>query len=204
MALGRRSLTAFPNSIHTIVLHEQLRKSVLCTLRRIVAKLMGYPATVACLALALMAVPGLARQTNASPADDAAQTSAPGAQEPLDLQEAVARDVLEPLQAGMQSHNLKQVLSVFDPESIPNFPQLRDRIKAMLDAYAAFQFRYKILQASAEDHRASMTCEIDLDATPVDEGQVPTRRSTQMRLQLTQTPKGWRISAFTPNDFFYQ
>lgn len=166
------------------------------------AKFIRYLAAGAWLGLALVAAPGWAQQPNAAPADDAAQTSAQGATEPLDLQEAVARDVLEPLQAGMQSRDLKQVLSVFDPQTVPEFPQFRDRIKAMLDTYAALQFRYKILQASAEDHHASMTCEIDLDATPVDQGQVPTRRSTQMRLQLTQTPKGWRISNFSPSDFF--
>ena len=104
----------------------------------------------------------------------------------------------------MESRNLKQVISVFDSQSVPNFPQFRERMKALLDAYTAVRFRYKILQASAEDAHASMTCEVDLDATPLDGGQVPTRRSTQMRLQLTQTPKGWRISAFSPSDFFTQ
>ena len=115
------------------------------------AKFIRYLAAGAWLGLALVAAPGWAQQPNAAPADDAAQTRAQGATEPLDLQEAVARDVLEPLQAGMQSRDLKQVLSVFDPQTVPEFPQFRDRIKAMLDTYAALQFRYKILQASAED-----------------------------------------------------
>ena len=197
-------MTAFPTSIHTIVLREQQRKSVLCTLRGIVAKSHRYPAIVTGLALVLIATQGLAQQPNAAPVDVTAQESGQAGQQPLDLQEAVARDVLEPLQAGIQSHDLKQILGAFDPQSFPNFPQFRDRIKALLDSYAVLQFRYKILQASSEDHHASMTCEADLDATPVDERQVPSRRSTQMRLQLTLTPKGWRISAFSPSDFFTQ
>jgi hypothetical protein len=169
-----------------------------------VAKLIGYPAKITLLALLLAAAHAFAQQPNAAPPDDAAQAPAGAAQQPLDLQEALAQDVLEPLQVGIQSRNLKQVLAVFDPQSLPNFPQFRDRIKALLEAYAVLQFRYKILQASSEDSHASMTCEMDLDATPVDEGQVPLRRSTQMRLQLTQTPKGWRISTFTPGDFLTQ
>jgi hypothetical protein len=154
--------------------------------------------------MVLAAVPGLAQPQNAAAPDDTAQVPAQATQQPLDLQEAVARDVLEPLQAGMESHDLKQVLSVFDAQTVPNYPQLQDQIKALLDAYVTVRFRYKILQASSDDNHASMTCEIDLDATPVDSGQVPTRRSTQMRLQLTQAPKGWRISNLSPGDFFTQ
>lgn len=168
------------------------------------AKSHGHLAIVTGLALVLLATTGLAQQPKAVPSDGTAQEPAQAGQQPLDLQEAVARDVLEPLQAGIQSHDLKQILGAFDPQSFPNFPQFRDRIKALLDSYAVLQFRYKILQASSEDHHASMTCEADLDATPADEGQVPSRRSTQMRLQLTQTPKGWRITAFSPSDFFTQ
>jgi hypothetical protein len=169
-----------------------------------VAKSIRHSARVTVLALVLTAVPGLAQQPNAAPPDDTAQVSDQAGQQPLDLQEAVARDVLEPLQAGMESRNLKQVLSAFDAQSVPNFPQFQDRMKAVLDAYAAVRFRYKILQANSEGDHASMTCEVDLDATPVDGGQVPTRRSTQMRLQLKQTQKRWQISSFNPSDFFTQ
>lgn len=154
-------------------------------------------------ALVLIAAPALAQQP-AAPPDDAAPAQAQGVQQPLDLQEAVAQDVLEPLQAGMESRDLKQVLSVFDARSVPSFPQLRDDIRAMLDSYAAVRFRYKILQAAADGPHASMTCEFDLDADPVQSDRVPTRRSTQMRLKLTQTPKGWRISSFSPSGYFAQ
>lgn len=167
------------------------------------ANSIGYTAKLALLAAVLVAVPCSAQQQNTVAPDDADQPSVQGAQ-PLDIQEAVAGDVLEPLKTGIESRNLKQVLAVFDPESVPNFPELRDHIKALLEGYAAFQFRYKILQVNSEDHHASMTCEFDLDATPADGGQLPSRRSTQMRLQLTQTPKGWRISTFAPGDFFGQ
>lgn len=166
------------------------------------AKSIGHPGQVAFLALVLLAGTALAQQQSSAAPDGGPQAPPQGAQQPLDLQEAAAHDVLEPLQAGIQSRDLKQVLSVFDAQSVPDFPQFRDRMKAFLDAYSAVQFRYKILQASSEDTHASMTCEFDLDATPVDTGQVPKRRSTQMRLQLKQTPKGWLISSFSPSDFF--
>lgn len=166
------------------------------------AKIGRAAAQVILLTLLLAALPALAQQPPAAAPDEGAQVAT--GQQPLDLQEAVARDVLEPLQAGIQSQNLKQVLGVFDPQSVANFPQLRDQFKALLDSYAVLLFRYKILQTSLDDAHASMTCEVDIDATPLDDGQVPLRRSTQLRLQLKQTPKGWRISGFSPSDFFAQ
>jgi hypothetical protein len=195
-------LTTLSELIHTIVLHQQQRKSVLCTQRGIVAKFIGHSASVVVLAVLLVAVPGGAQEPTAPLADDAAPVQAQAGQQTLDLQDAIARDVLEPLQAGMQSRNLKQVLSVFDAQSAPSFPQLQERMKALLDAFASVQFRYKILQAGSEKGHASMTCEVDLDGIPLDSGQVPIRRSAQVRLQLTQTAQGWRISSYSPSDFF--
>lgn len=157
----------------------------------------------ACLIAALLpGMPALAQGPPAPP-DQAVQPAGQAAQQPLDLQEAIARDVLEPLQTGIRTQNLKQVLSVFDAQSFPEFPQFRDQLRAFLDAYQALQFRYKILQASStEDGKASVISEADIDTTPLDEGQAPLRRSTQIQLQLKQTPNGWRISSLTPNDFF--
>ena len=83
----RLSSTTFPNSIHTIVLREQQRKSVLCTLRRIVAKSIRHLAKVTLLALVLAAVHGLAQQPNAAVPDGAAQAPAQDAQQQLDLQD---------------------------------------------------------------------------------------------------------------------
>lgn len=141
----------------------------------------------------------------AAAADESAQVAGQAVRQPLDLDEAISGDVLEPLQSAIQTQNVMQALSVFDSQSFPAFPQFRDQLRAFLDSYSAVLFRYKILQAStSEDGRASATCEADLDAKPYDEGRVPVRRSTQLQLQLKQTPKGWRISRLTPDDFFAQ
>jgi hypothetical protein len=140
-----------------------------------------------------------------SPSKDAALPS-PGAgpkRQPLDLEEAVAHDVFEPFQSGIETENLKQVTGVFDPDS-SNLPQIQDSFRALFLNYSLLRFRYKFLQLRANEHSASAICEIDLDATPADADQLPLRRSTQMRFQLTQTAKGWKIAAFTPADFFAQ
>jgi hypothetical protein len=165
-----------------------------------VAKIDRNTAGIISMALLLLAVPAGAQQPGAVAPDEAAQAQS----QQLDISDIVARDVLEPLQEGIQTQNLKQVISVFDAPSFSDFPQLRDRIKALLGSYAVLQFRYKILQITSDNGHASLICEVDLDATPSDDGQVPMRRSTQLRLQLKETPKAWRISAFAPSDFFAQ
>ncbi len=164
------------------------------------ANTLGRWARVISLAILLVALPAWAQQPDTAATGDTAQAQS-DAPQPLDLTESVARDVLEPLQTGVQTQNLKLVLSAFDAETFPDFSQFRDRMKALLDSNAVLLFRYKILQVTSEGSHASVTCEADLDATPLDEGQVPLRRSTQLRLQLKQTPKGWRIVGLTPGDF---
>jgi hypothetical protein len=123
---------------------------------------------------------------------------------PLTLDDVVARDVLEPLRNGMQGHSLRQVLGTFDSQSMPDYPSLRDQLRAMFQNYSTFLFRYKLLQLTSEGDRASAICEIDLEATPVDENALTMRRSVQMRLQLKHTSNGWKIVSFSPGDFFAQ
>lgn len=142
--------------------------------------------------------------------NDKAQKPAPAPQpeaappERLEFSDNVVHDVLETLQSGIQSHSLTKVLSVFDPEAMPDYPTVRDQFRAFFVQYNVLQFRYKLLQATADKSGGSATAEIDIDATPEDENLMPLRRSTQMRFQLKQTAKGWKVIGFTPADFFAQ
>ena len=128
----------------------------------------------------------------------------PSAAEPLDFSDQVVSDVLEVFQSGIQSHNLKQALSVFDPESMPDYPRVRDDLRAFFDRYSVLLFRYKVLQLSSEGDRGFVITETDVDATPLDQNLMALRRSTQMRFELKQTPKGWKVVGIKPNDFFTQ
>ena len=164
------------------------------------AKPLGRRVRVIWVATLLLALPALAREPQTKAPADPPEARSEAAQA-VDLSELIARDALEPLQTGVQTQDLKQVLSAFDAESFPNFPEFRDRLKALLDSSAVLLFRYKILQVAPEGSYATVTCEADLDATPLDSGLVPLRRSTQLRLQLKQTSKGWRIAGLAPIDF---
>ena len=150
-----------------------------------------------------------AAQSGKAPADQPqesppASATAGDQPQPLSLQDVVVRDVLEPLQIGLTTSNLKQVWSLFDPEATSSFPEVRDQFRALLTNYTELQFRYKLLQLTADKDHASAICEVDMDAAPLDDTLLPVRRSTQMRFQLKHTASGWKIAAFSPADFFAQ
>lgn len=128
----------------------------------------------------------------------------PPAVQPLTPTEQVIRDVLEPLQRGIEERSAAQVLAVFDQEATPDFAQLRDHMRAFFTQYESVRFRYKVLQVTSEKEQGFAIAEIDMAATPADETQLVVQRSTQMRFQLKLGPKGWKLVGFKPSDFFTQ
>ncbi|HTV64309.1 MAG TPA: hypothetical protein VMD98_01830 [Bryocella sp.] len=137
-------------------------------------------------------------------AGDTAQQPAPQAdtaQQP-DLSDTIAQQVLEPLQQGVQAQNIQQVLGVFDKNGFENYSNLYGQLQAFFQVFYKVDFRYRLLQVAAQNGRASATAEVQMDALPSDVTTIPARRSTQMRMQLKLEAKGWKITSFTPADFF--
>jgi hypothetical protein len=124
--------------------------------------------------------------------------------QPLSLTEQVIRDVLEPLQRGIEEHKLAQVLAVFDPQETPDYARLRDHMRAFFSRYETIRFRYKVLQVTSEKDHGSAIAEVDMEATPMDETKMGVQRSTQMSFQLKLGDKGWKLVDFKPSDFFTQ
>src|SRR5271165_2314481 len=124
--------------------------------------------------------------------------------QPLTVTEQVIRDVLEPLQRGIEEHNVAQVLAVFAQQETPDFAQLRDQIRAFFSQNESVRFRYKVLQVTSEKDHGFAIAEIDMVATSADETKLAVQRSTQMRFQLKLGAKGWKLVGFKPSDFFTQ
>lgn len=120
----------------------------------------------------------------------------------LNLTEQLIRDVFQPLQNGMQTQNIQMVLSIFDKKELTGWADLQAQLNAFFQQYETVNFRYQILQVTAEKDRGSATADIEMDALPYSFGQVPSRRSVQMRFQIKLAPKGWKVSGFSPSDFF--
>ena len=118
------------------------------------------------------------------------------------LGEQVSKDVLEPLRIGIEAQNIQKVLSVFDQKELNSYADLQGQLNAFFHLYAETRFRYQLLQVEADKDRGSATAEVEMDALPYQEMQVPVRRSVQMRFQLKLEPKGWKVTGFSPAGFF--
>ena len=168
------------------------------TLKRIVL--------LCCLALlpgTLSAVVCAAQQQSStqesSPAPD---TQSPINAEGLTLGEQVSKDVLEPLRIGIVSQNIQKVLSVFDQKELSSYSELQGQLNTFYLLYNEVRFRYHLLQVEADKDHGTATAEVTMDALPYQEMQVPVRRNVQMRFQLKLEPKGWKVTGFSPADFF--
>jgi hypothetical protein len=148
-------------------------------------------------------VPPAAQQQSSSqessPAPDAQGSN--NAEGPT-LGEQVSKDVLEPLRIGIEAQNMQKALSVFDQKELNSYAELQGQLNAFFHLYAETRFRYQLLQVEADKDRGSATAEVEMDALPYQEMQVPVRRSVQMRLQLKLGPKGWKVTGFSPSGFF--
>jgi hypothetical protein len=127
---------------------------------------------------------------------------APAASEGLSLSDQVVQQVLEPLRTGMQTQNIQMVLALFDKKEQTNYSDLQGQLQAFFQVFDQVDFRYQLLQATADKGRGSATVDMQMDALPYELTHIPERRSVQMRLQLKLGPKGWKIAGFTPPDFF--
>ncbi len=147
-------------------------------------------------------VPAAPQQSSTRGSSAAADAQSPVNAEGLTLSEQVAKDVMEPLRIGIVSQNIKMVLSVFDPKEMTSYADLQQQLNAFYFLYNEVRFRYQLLQVEADKDHGSATAEIDMDALPYQDLQVPVRRSVQMHLQLKLEPKGWKVTGFSPAGFF--
>ena len=147
-------------------------------------------------------VPAAQQQSSTQESSPSPDAQSPVNAEGLTLGEQVSKDVLEPLRIGIVSQNIKQVLSVFDQKELSSYSDLQQQLNAFYLLYNEVRFRYQLLQVEADKDHGSATAEVTMDALPYQQMQVPVRRSVQMRFQLKLEPKGWKVTGFSPADFF--
>jgi hypothetical protein len=146
-------------------------------------------------------------QTQEKPTEDQAQPAdqpAPAETQPIDLSDEVVRDVLDHLQRGIETHDIDHVLGIFDRQNMKDFAQFQDQMVAFFRRYDTIRFRYQLLQVTSDKDGSYAIADIDMDADPSDILPTPQRRSAQMRFQLKRSPKGWKVVALKPADFFNQ
>jgi hypothetical protein len=143
-------------------------------------------------------------QTQEKPTEDKAQNADQPTTQPIDLSDEVVRDVLDHLQRGIETHDLDRVLDIFDRENMKDFAQFQDQMVAFFRRYDSVRSRYQLLQVTSDKDGSYAIADIDMDADPSDILPTPQRRSTQMRFQMKRSPKGWKVVALKPSDFFNQ
>src|SRR5271166_2897269 len=143
-----------------------------------------------------LAVPGALPARSATPPtqettpEAAAQVQsadqpAPPARQTIDLSDEVVRDIL-------------------NRQNMKDFAQFQDQMVAFFRRYDSIRFRYQLLQVTSDKEGGFAIADIDMDADPSDILPTPQRRSTQMRFQMKRSPKGWKVIALKPSDFFNQ
>ena len=139
----------------------------------------------------------------AAPAGASAQQQPPTSA-PLDLSDEVVRDVFVEFQRSVESSNLDHLLDTFDADATPDYPQVRDQFAAFFRLHDNINFRYQLLQVTADKDVAFATADVEMDAIPADILPTEQRRSAQMRFQMKRTSKGWRLIGLKPMGFFTQ
>ena len=122
----------------------------------------------------------------------------------IDLSDEVVRDVLTGLQRGIETHDLDRVLDSFDPQNMKGYSQFRAQMATFFLRYDSVKFRYQLLQVSSDKDLGFAIADLDMDADPYDILPTQQRRSAQMRFQMKRGPKGWKVIAMQPADFFNQ
>jgi hypothetical protein len=144
------------------------------------------------------------KQPEAATATQPAGEPAPPATQPIDLSDEVVRDVLTNLQRGIEGHNIDRVMEIFDQQNMKDYAQFHDQMVAFFRRYDSVKFRYQLLQVTSDKDASFAIVDIDMDADPSDILPTEQRSSTQMRFQMKRGPKGWKVVALRPADFFNQ
>jgi len=110
----------------------------------------------------------------------------PPAEQSTDLSDRVIQQVLEPLRAGMQTQNVQRVLSVFDKKELNSYSDLERQLSAFFQQFSEVNFRYQLLQVTAENDRGSATAEMQMDALPYGSTQARPRGLEDRRVHASR------------------
>jgi len=118
------------------------------------------------------------------------------------LTEPDALHVMQNLGDGLESHNERAFLAVFDPQTMSDYPLLRDQVHGFFQEYESFQVSYQLQQVAMEGVNGVALFDFTLDARPAG-GELPDVRSTvQLRLVLAWNGKEWKIVGLSPREVF--
>jgi len=137
-----------------------------------------------------------------SPLSAQGKKQKPDAAADATFDERAAAQVLGVLRDGLEGHSQRLLLSAFDADKMNGFLTFQDQIEAYFTRYESFRVSYHILQTSQENQRGVILASFEIENEPRGGGRI-TRRQAQLRFELEQGSKGWKIVDMDPRGFFF-
>ncbi len=119
----------------------------------------------------------------------------------VNFSDQAMQTVLQDLRTGLQNHSGQRLLSVFDASRMKGYLQVESQVAQLFDRYDTFHLHYRILETSTAGEKGTATVEMQLEADPRQDGAPSLRRDGQIRFELLDGEKGWKIVDFQPRDF---
>jgi hypothetical protein len=116
---------------------------------------------------------------------------------------AVADVLVARVGEGLAGHNRKTLLSAFDKSDPEDYAAIEEQINAIMEAYRAFKVFYRVESSTLNpDGTATIRANFQVEQQPAAENTVPFRRESEFTLTAARTKNGWRVTSFSPLNFF--
>jgi len=116
--------------------------------------------------------------------------------------ERVADDLLGKIRDGLEGHSRRLMLSAFDDDKMDGYLSFEDQIDAFFDRYAGFRVQFRILNTSVEGDKGVLLVDAQMEEEPAKMSQAPQRKQGQLRFEVENGKKGWRVVDVHDRNFF--
>jgi len=104
---------------------------------------------------------------------------------------------------GLAGHDRKTLLSAFDKDEFQDYTAMKEQVNAVMEAYRSFRLHYHVDSfAPNPDGTATIHSSFQIEQTPAANFGLPIRRDANLILTASRTKQGWRVTGFTPANFF--
>ncbi len=118
-----------------------------------------------------------------------------------EFSESVANRIMGDIGDGLEGHSQRLLLSAFDADKMPGYLAFQDQIQAFFDKYETLRVHIRVMQIDFENARGIILSEFEMEGMPRGGGPA-LRRTGQLRFEVEQGKKGWKIVALRPRAFF--
>lgn len=116
---------------------------------------------------------------------------------------AIADILVGRIGEGLAGHDRKTLLSAFDKDDLQDYTAMKEQVNAIMEAYRSFRVHYHVDSfAPNPDGTATIHASFQIEQAPASEFGLPVRRDANLVLTASHTKPGWRVTGFTPTNFF--